>query len=142
MSHGRPRRKPKTFELRMSESGEVRVLIGGRDLIDLVRAVELPQATADGQGELAGSYRGLTPAQWARLREEADDGRVTVFGCECGEPECWPLRVHVRRLGGTVEWSGFQQPHRPWSYEALGPFLFHAEQYDREVAAVLRRAKP
>jgi hypothetical protein len=123
-------------------NGEVRVLIGGRDLVDLARAAELPQATADGHPGLAGSYAGLTASEWRDLREEEDDGRTTVLGCTCRVAACWPLRVSIRRLGGTVEWSDFHQPCRAWSYEALGPFLFKSEEYDREVAAVLRRAKP
>jgi hypothetical protein len=52
-----------TLELHPGAQG-VEVRIDGRDLLDLVRAVELPQATADGQPELAGSYGGLTPDAW------------------------------------------------------------------------------
>lgn len=138
-------RLSKSFELRpvpadaRGWNGEVRVLIGGSDLIDLVREVELPQATADGQPDLAGSYAGLTPAEWAEAQPD-ELGRVTVVGCDCGVAECWPLRVRIRRRGGTVEWSDFEQPYRNWSYEALGSFLFRTEEYDREVAAILARA--
>jgi hypothetical protein len=37
----------------------VQILIDGRDLIDLVRAIELPFATAEGHPDIAGGYSGL-----------------------------------------------------------------------------------
>jgi hypothetical protein len=145
VTHGKPRRLPNSFELKVIPpdargwDGEVRVLIGGRDLVDLVRAIELPAITRAARTDIAGSYAGLTPAEWADAQPN-DDGRVTVLGCDCGVAECWPLRVRVRRLGGTVEWSDFEGPLASGGYEALGPFLFNVEQYDREVAAILARA--
>ena len=85
MANGKPRRLPKSFELRPTPpdargwDGEVRVLIGGRDLIDLVREVELSGATGAVQTDIAGSYAGLTPAEWADAQPNGD-GRVTVLG--------------------------------------------------------------
>lgn len=145
MANGKPKRLPESFELRLVPpdargwDGEVRVLVGGRDLIDLVREVELRGVTRAEQAEIAGSYAGLTPAEWADAQPN-DDGRVTVLGCDCGVAECWPLRVRIRRLGGTVEWSDFEGPLSSGGYEALGPFLFRADEYDREIAAILARA--
>lgn len=140
--------RPRSFELKVlpaeagTRSAEVRVLIGGRDLIDLAREAELPDATDDGEPGLAGAYRGLRPDQWVDLPEQYGDGRAAVLGCVCGEVGCWPLRVRIRRLGGTVVWSDFDQPNRGWSCDTLGPFVFLTEEYDRAVAAVARAAAP
>ena len=126
------------IELRLIPGGEggrlVHVLIDGRDLLDRVREVELPQATADGQPDLAGSYRALTPAQWEILPEQYGDGRGAVLGCTCGEVGCWPLRVRITWGTDTVVWSDFEQPNRPWSYERLGPFVFARKQYEHAVS--------
>ena len=136
-----------TIELRLQPGSApgypvVQVLINGRDLLDRVRAVELPQATADGQPDLAGSYEGLAPHQWIELPERGEDGSAAVYRCgDCGELGCWPLRVRIVRRGGTVTWRDFQQPHRGWTYERLGPFTFREDEYDRAVAGVAKRAK-
>ena len=118
----------------------VQVLIDGRDLLDRVKEVELPQATADGQPDLAGSYQGLTPEQWEALPEQYGDGRAAVLGCVCGEVGCWPFRVRITWRNDTVTWSGFQQKNRGWSYEQLGPFVFAREQYEAAVARAIASA--
>jgi hypothetical protein len=51
------------------EAEVVRILIDGRDLIDLVRPIELPFARAEGHPELAGGYDGLLPRDWIDLPE-------------------------------------------------------------------------
>lgn len=65
---------------------EVRVLIDGRDLIDIVRESEARWARQDGQQQFAGSYSGLWPEFWDALPEQYGDGSAAVLGCECGEP--------------------------------------------------------
>lgn len=42
--------------------GELRVLVDGRDLAELVRPVELPHADAEGSATIAGAYAGLAPS--------------------------------------------------------------------------------
>ena len=115
----------------------VRIFVDGRDLLELVRRVEMPQAQRDGQPELAGSYEVLHPDSWAPLHEQDDDDRIMIFGCDCGVAECWPLRVRIVRRGTEVTWSDFQQQNREWSYSTLGPFVFVAEQYDRVMREAL-----
>jgi hypothetical protein len=46
------------------DGSEVRVLIDGRDLVDLAREVEAPWARADGQPQTAGADSGLWPGAW------------------------------------------------------------------------------
>jgi len=131
-----------TIELRLEPGTTpggpvVHIRIDGRDLIDRIRAIELPQATGDGQPELAGSYGYLEPGDWPDVREGKEE-LVTVLGCDCGVVECWPLRARMRRRGGVVVWSHFQQPNRGWTYERLGPFTFREAEYDRAVASVAK----
>ena len=117
----------------------VRVFIDGTDLVDLVRPVELPFATAEGAADIAGRYAGLMPRDWLELPEQNDgDDRAALLACAgCGEPGCWPLRARIEMSPERVTWSDFQQPHRPeWSYASFGPFAFDRGQYDDEVARV------
>jgi hypothetical protein len=117
------------------EGQEVRVLIDGRDLVDIVRDAEARWAKQDGQPQLAGSYSGLWPELWDALPEQYGDGSAAVLGCECGEPGCWPLRVRITISETTVTWDAFSQPHRPaWRYEGIGPFVFSRADYDAALA--------
>jgi hypothetical protein len=72
-----------SFELRLTDSEypNVRVIIDGRDLIERLRAIELAAATSDHARELAGTYGGLQPYQWADLPMQEEDGRAAVLGC-------------------------------------------------------------
>jgi hypothetical protein len=136
------------LDLRIQRSQEldaevVRILVDGRDLVDLVRPIELPFASAEGHPEIAGSYDGLLPRDWVDLPEQYDDDdRAALLACaSCGEPGCWPLRARVEAVADSVTWSDFQQPHRPeWSYASFGPFVFDRAQYDEEVARVRAHA--
>src|SRR5262245_29449884 len=77
------------------------VKIDGRELLDIVRAVEAPLAAAVGEPDLAGKYHYL-PSQLVLhpsrhllgvpSRPLYDyDGRVSVLECDCGCDGCWPL---------------------------------------------------
>ena len=120
----------------------VHVVIDGRDLLHRVKEVELPQATADGHPDIAGSYDALTAEEWETLPAQYGDGRAAVLGCECGVAECWPLRVRITWRDDTVVWSDFEQPNRPWSYERLGPFVFAREPYEQAVARAFGAREP
>ncbi len=128
-----------TLELRRGEEG-VEVRIDGHDLRDLVRAVELPHATAGGQPDLAGSYGGLPPDEWTQPGVY-DTGHVAVLGCTCGVTECWPLLVRITRQADDVMWSDFRQPRRGWPHEGLGPFTFARAQYESALAALAAEAR-
>lgn len=121
---------------RPEEGGqEVRVLIDGRDLVEIIRNVEARWAEQDGQPQLAGAYSGLWPELWVRLPEQYGDERAAVLGCECGEPGCWPLRVRISISETTVTWDAFSQPCRPaWRYDGVGPFVFSRSDYDAAIA--------
>jgi hypothetical protein len=127
---------------------EVRLLVDGRDLAELVREVELPHARAEGAPSIAGAYAGLAPSQLCGglrshfLGGEGSDlacgarEKTVLLGCDCGEPGCWPLMARVSIEGDAVVWSEFEQPHRrdAWSYEGFGPLRFAREQYEAALA--------
>jgi hypothetical protein len=135
----------------------IQIKINGRDLVDLVRAVENPFAYKEGAASIAGAYAGLPPdvetcppsrhflgePSGALYRYGA---KTQVLGCECGEVGCWPLLCLIEASQTRVTWAQFEQPHRngkgaqsPWKYDEFGPFEFDRGQYDAALAA-LRRA--
>lgn len=129
------------LQVRESANGAVvHVIIDGRDLIDLLCRIELPQATADGMPEIAGSYGGLSPDEWEALPQLEDDGRVAVLGCECGVVGCWPFQVRITWRDATVSWGDFHGPGRNSDYSALGRFIFAREQYESALSALRKHA--
>jgi len=137
----------------------IQIKINGRDLVELVRAVENPFAYKEGHASLSGAYAGLPPnddtcppskhflgePSYAVYRYE---GKTQVLGCECGEPGCWPLFCLIEAGLTRVTWSQFEQPHRtvkrsklPWRYDELGPFEFNRDQYEHALET-LRRGSP
>jgi hypothetical protein len=134
----------------------VQIKINGRDLVDLVRAVENPFAYKEGSPSLAGAYAGLPPEAVAppslhflgqpSVRIYLIGSKVQVLGCECGEPGCWPLVCKVETDRTRVRWSSFEQPHRSgkgqqpaWHYDDLGAFEFKRGQYERALAELVAR---
>jgi hypothetical protein len=134
----------------------IQIKINGRDLVELVRAVENPFAYKEGAASIAGAYAGLRPGKdtcppsrhflgepsAGRYRYDA---KTQVLGCECGEVGCWPLLCRIEAGATRVTWSQFEQPHRtgkgahaPWSYDELGPFEFDRRQYEQALEALLR----
>lgn len=120
----------------------VSIFINGRDLVQIVREMELSFAARDGNPDLAGSYVGLPPNEvFLPSRrflgepetyddKDSPDDKLAVLGCGCGEVGCWPLLVCITLRKEAVLWSGFEQPHRRhWRYEELGPFLFDLSRY-------------
>jgi hypothetical protein len=126
---------------------EVNIFINGRNLIDMVREVELPFATAEGSACIAGAYMGLpksvalSPSQQLLGRPEegfqGKGGRTCLLICsECGESICWPLQAKVIITDTEIIWTHFIQPYRAstdqksiWKYEEFGPFRFSKQQY-------------
>jgi len=120
----------------------VEVIIDGRSLTELLRAIELPHAVEQKREELAGSYAGLQPHKWRSLSETDDAGRRAVLSCTCGEVGCWPLRVRIETAARTVTWRDFHGPLGPEGiYASLGPFVFDRARYDAEVARVARHPR-
>ncbi len=125
-------------------AGALRIQVDGRDLADIAREVELPDAEAEGHPAIAGAYVGLRPSQLQGALSEHFMGvpgsdlacgppsKTVLLGCECGEPGCWPLMAEIAVLDRTVVWSSFEQPHRAsrWSYDRLGELTFDRSEYE------------
>ncbi|HWI51287.1 MAG TPA: hypothetical protein VNT01_04020 [Symbiobacteriaceae bacterium] len=122
-----------TLEGYSQKNDFVNVIVNGRNMVDIIKEVELPFA-----GDLAGDYHQLTPAYF--LQELKRGSPVWILGCPCGEPGCWPLQVSVGVTDSTVVWSRFEQPYRSsrepgneyWDYGNLG-FTFDRGEYEAEV---------
>ena len=124
----------------------IRIVVNGRDLLDLVREVELPFAAAQGSPGIAGGYVGLEPEilgtqhflggaeglyRGPILERNSAPNRVAMMICDCGEPGCWPFTAAISVENDRITWSDFRQPHRPgWKYDALGPFTFSRQEYE------------
>ncbi|HVF84923.1 MAG TPA: hypothetical protein VM821_02995 [Abditibacteriaceae bacterium] len=125
----------------------VNFFINNQNLIDMVREVELPFATAEGSSCIAGAYIGLPekvallPSEQLFGKPEEDfrdtDGRTCLLVCSaCGESICWSLQAHVTLTETEGIWQSFRQPHRYhksqtsiWKYEDFGPFRFSRQEY-------------
>lgn len=132
----------------------VAISIDGHDLIELVRAYELPYARSEGHENIAGGYAYLTAALarppsrhfWGDPAEDDQcyDNKLALAECECGCPGCWPLVCEiVLEDDGAVVWRNFEQPHRRpdsaagwWDYSGFGPFRFALKEYERALCAV------
>lgn len=128
----------------------VDVLVNGRNLIDMLREVELPFASEEGHPDIAGAYIGLQPKDvFLPARAFLDDpddwygegGKAEILSCDCGEPGCWPFLMRITLGSDRVIWSDFEEPHRSkWNYEDLGPFIFDREEYEAALQGPSGRA--
>jgi len=86
----------------------VNIFVNDRNLVDILREVELPFRAQEGRPHLAGKYVGLPPEDIflpsPRLLGEpvtyydydSSQGKIAVFGCGCGDVGCWPFRVKIK----------------------------------------------
>jgi hypothetical protein len=132
----------------------VSIYINGRDLVDILREVELPFATREGHPVIAGSYIGFSAKRlmlpslhlFGRPRLSwGDSGKTPILGCECGELGCWPMLVRIVVAETTVTWTDFEQGHRNreedgWSYDGMDPFVFDRQQYISALMPPVERA--
>jgi len=145
-----------TIRFELKHPNEVAILINDRDLIEMLREVELPFATREGHPSMAGDYQGLSPAAlfedtrvWlgkARKGWNYAEGQIVLLGCPYVDVYCWPMSVRVTLAEDRIIWSDFEQQQRDastgedqWTYEALGPFAFDRRQYMREVERMVSR---
>lgn len=136
------KRKSKEFEFEV-----VDIYINNRNLLDILKKVELPYALAEGKDAviIAGNYEGL-PAEdifypsrhiWGEALpiHEYVEGKISLLDCNCGCYGCWPFQVKISLHDDRVIWSDFEQPHRSlenWTYKELSPFIFDIKQYEME----------
>lgn len=108
------------------------IYINGRELIDILKAEELPYAGAEGHPSLAGSYGHISPEKLynALKYSISADGRAALLCCgECGDVGCWSVSVYTRKDEKYVYWYKFEHDHRKWQY-SLG-YKFSAYEYEK-----------
>ena len=119
-----------------SRAARVAFAVDGQDLIELVRAIEVPHARRDGAEALAGNYAWplLTARLLNHLSGETEEG--VLLNCGCGLRDCWPLAMDVRVQARIVVWDRFRQLRREdrWDYRALAPLRFARAAYMQEIS--------
>lgn len=129
----------------------VRIEVNGRDLLDIIREVELPFATRDRRPNRAGGYHGLPPKavflpsrHWLDQPDRlyCDHGRRAIYRCICGDVGCGPIIIDLDISEDAVTWRNFENPwhslewtKEPWDYSSL-KFTFDKEQYLSELSKV------
>ena len=132
--------------LRNEKAGALTLIpvLNGTPLTELVSQFEREHSF-----DLIGGYGGLIPSWFAYgplnryFMAEASGGYwddlsgYYILGCDCGEVGCWPLVAGITKVGATVVWDAFRQPHRPdRDYSGFGPFTFDAPQYESAVSEI------
>ncbi len=133
-----------SIDIYLSEGCELAVIkINGRELIEIVKEVELPIAKASGEASLAGEYSYL-PLHLVKnpsnlllggdlpSYRSVADGKRSILECTCGCEGCWPLRAKITIDRDLVKWSDFEQPHRKnWIYPDSFEFIFSRSQLEQ-----------
>lgn len=127
------------------QSKTVAILVNGQDLIELLKAYELPFAKNEGSENIAGGYNGLTPETLLKHLTNPDEfdtdenGKISILECECGCDGCWPMKIKVVELADKIIWSDFEQPHRTidshnfWDFTKFGQFSFDTQNYKEQL---------
>lgn len=153
MRSGRTKRKLDSiaFTVPKGKGVRARIIINGRDLIEMIHEIELPFAEREGNPSIAGGYSGLLPRTVflpsrhflgePKPYYSDGEGRTYVLECRCGEPGCWPLSVRIEVRDREVVWSDFRQRHRgpdaragEWRYDALPSFTFDRASYEQALS--------
>jgi hypothetical protein len=119
----------------------VKPVIDGVSVVDLFGRVD---------GEI--SYAGLVPPEpflrrWRGLLAAAQDDRIQLLGCGCGDDLCSWAAAQMEIRQHTVVWSEFwgssrAGEQRPARYDELGPYEFNRGQYAAALDAPVRADAP
>jgi hypothetical protein len=119
----------------------VEPVIDGVSVVDLFARVD---------GEI--SYARLRPPEaflrhWRSLLAAAQDNRMKLLGCGCGDDLCSWAAAQMEIRQHTVVWSEFWGSHpagkqRPARYDELGPYEFDRRQYTAALATPMRAEVP
>lgn len=135
--------KVESKEIDDRKTPSVNIFINDKNLIDLLKAYELPFAEKEGHPNIAGGYAGMTPQDflyWVVKTDWPSENERAIFECAgCGEVGCWPMIISVSRDDNKVKWFNFNQPHRRaeskasfWDYSNFPSFEFSLENYTAE----------
>lgn len=118
----------------------VKIFINGTDLLDIIKAIELPYQTAAGYPENAGDYGHNTVErmewQFTRVLQPGSYSHaydVELFCCpDCGVGGCWSVMCRFLKEDGMIIMTDFHHNHRPWEYNLC--YRFSEENYNNEIA--------
>lgn len=117
----------------------VDIIIDGKRLIDELKRIETPYASAEGSPEIAGQYHSLSIKSTLLPSRHflgtprpilTDYEKVAILICTCGCEGCWDFACRVEFKENKVTWSDFEQVHREWNYSELGTFVFDRKNYE------------
>lgn len=132
-----------------------RIIINGRELIDLVKEIELPIAEKNGNPESAGVYSYL-PAEvlfepsfhlYRKQSPKYDYNKIKYYNSKSedklpilespdNDGRDWALFVYIRMHSSDIEWVNFEKVYKEQTkadpdlqYKGLGPFVFDRNNY-------------
>ncbi len=135
-----------------------RIIIIGKELIDLVKEIELPIAEKNGNMESAGLYNYL-PAEvifepsfhlYRKQSPKYDYNKIKYYNSKSedkfpilespdNEGRDWALFVYIRMYSSEIEWINFEKVFKDQTkadpdlqYTGLGPFVFENNNYWNE----------
>lgn len=120
---------------------EIQIYIDGKNLKDILKEIERPFATKEGNPGIEGQYIGLD-AEYTYmshfLREQS--AKIALLDCSCGCSGCWTLIANIKINEKLIVWENFEQIHRnmdklKWDYDNLF-FEFDKEQYIKELEKI------
>ena len=119
------------------------IKIDGRELIEIVKEVELQITSKTSETSLAGEYAYL-PLHLVKAPSnlliggdispylEEENGKRSILECTCGCEGCWPLRARITTDRDIIRWREFEQPHRKnWIYPDSFEFIFSRSQLEQ-----------
>lgn len=117
----------------------VEIYINGREIVDILKELEMPFADEEGHPTLAGAYGHRIPKELYNVLSESliENSYEWEYGAEvlccndCGFPGCWSATVKIRQDEKFVYWENFEQNHRKnWKYDLS--FKFDKNEYEKE----------
>ncbi len=134
---------------------EVRIVIDGDDLVDLVTVAEESLGSSVAHHSIADSYSGLRPAEvlWPshhllgapQAMWQVCGVKTALLRCRLCDGEIrWPVLAKIEVSDHAVVWRDFEQRRCPdpavtdstevrHDYPALGPFRFSRLQYEAQI---------
>ena len=105
----------------------VEIYINGKEIIEILKEIEIPFANNEGHISIAGAYGHLTPNE---LYSELMDSEESALVCcgDCGLIGCWAVVINVEMDEDYVYWKEFRHNHRDWEYNIS--FKFHRTEYE------------
>ncbi|MBR4085899.1 MAG: hypothetical protein IKK33_16620 [Lachnospiraceae bacterium] len=112
----------------------VEIYINGREIVELLKEIEMPWAIKEGEIDLAGTYGHLPPKE---LYSELNDTEESALLCcdGCGLVGCWSVFVNVEKDEKYVYWKDFRHNHREWKYNIS--YKFYRSEYEDMLKGVL-----